>query len=124
MVAAAVQREVVGEPSAEPIPVVVAAQATPAVVEAQERVREAEHSMARAALVGILVGMPICALIWVGLVGLSLALAEVSVDVWVALVMAVVVGMFAGAFLGGWAGVTLTAEHLEEAERGVHVPPP
>ena len=50
--------------------------------------------------------------------------AERSLLIAVALVMAAVVGMFAGAFLGGWAGVTVTADHLEEAERGVHVPPP
>jgi hypothetical protein len=32
----------------------------------------------------------------------------------------VVVGCFAGVFFGGWAGVTIAAEKLEEAENATH----
>jgi hypothetical protein len=76
----------------------------------------AEGRWWRGLLWGIAIGVPVCALIWMGLVGLALVMADPGWPVWPALGMAAVVGVFAGAFLGGWAGVTACAEALDEAE--------
>jgi len=76
----------------------------------------AERHWWRGLVVGIAIGIPVCALLWMGLVGIALAVADPGWPVWPALGMAAVVGVFAGAFLGGWAGVTACAEALDEAE--------
>jgi len=76
----------------------------------------AEARWWRGLVIGMAVGVPICALLWMGLVALALAVADPGWPVWPAVGMAAVVGMFAGCFLGGWAGVTACAEALDEAE--------
>jgi hypothetical protein len=82
-----------------------------------DAVARAERSLWRSAGVGIAIAVPVCALVWMGLVALALAIADTGVPFLPALAMAAVVGAFAGTFFGGWAGVTLKAEELEEAER-------
>jgi hypothetical protein len=79
-------------------------------------IAEAEARWWRGLLIGIAIGVPVCALLWMGLVALALAVASPGWPVWPALGMAAVVGVFAGMFLGGWAGVTARAEALDEAE--------
>jgi hypothetical protein len=82
---------------------------------------EAEAHWWRGLLLGIAIGIPVCALIWMGLVALALGVvADTDWPIWPAVGMAAVVGVFAGAFLGGWAGVTACAEQLDEAE--LHTP--
>jgi hypothetical protein len=78
----------------------------------QER---AERSFWRDALVGAVVGMVVCAGIWMLLVGIALVGAGWSLAG--PLLMAAGVGLFGGAFLGGWAGVMVGAARLEETER-------
>ena len=81
----------------------------------------AESHWWRGLLVGIATGIPVCALLWMGLVALAVGVfAVTSWPVWPAVGMGAVVGVFAGAFLGGWAGVTACAERLDEAE--LHAP--
>jgi Mg/Co/Ni transporter MgtE len=102
-------------PSAQPALTVVAG-AVDSGASPQAQVRDAERRLGRAAVTGMLIGMPLCAVLWVGIVALALTSGDADWDVLPALGMAVVVGMFAGAFFGGWAGVTLTAHALDEAE--------
>jgi hypothetical protein len=77
---------------------------------------EAEARWWRGLLIGVAIGVPGCALIWMGLIAVAMLMANPGWPVWPALGMAAVVGVFAGAFLGGWAGVTACAEALDEAE--------
>ena len=83
-------------------------------------VQAAEARWWRGLLIGIAIGVPACALIWMGLVGIAMVMANPDWPVWPALGMAAVVGVFAGAFLGGWAGVTACAEALDDAELHRH----
>jgi len=86
-------------------------------------VTEAEAHWWRGLVWGIAIGIPVCALLWMGLVALAVGVfAVTSWPVWPAVGMAAVVGVCAGAFLGGWAGVTACAERLDEAE--LHTPRP
>ena len=80
----------------------------------------AERRWWRGFILGIAIGIPVCALVWMGIVGLAMLMADPGWPVWPALGMAAVVGVFAGSFLGGWAGVTACAEQLDEAE--LHTP--
>ncbi len=92
--------------------------ATPALVAPE--IVAAERRWWRGFGLGIAIGIPVCALLWMGIVGLALMMAGPGWPVWPALGMAAVVGVFAGAFLGGWAGVTACAEQLDDAE--LHTP--
>jgi hypothetical protein len=81
-----------------------------------EEVAAAERSWWRGVIIGMAIGIPVCAVLWVGLVALALAVADTGWPVVPALGMAAVVGVFAGVFFGGWAGVTVKAEELDHAE--------
>ena len=103
--------------SAGDAPMLVAVDAPRAIPgEIPAEVAAAEARWWRGLLIGIAIGVPVCALLWMGLVALALALASPGWPVWPALGMAAVVGVFAGMFLGGWAGVTARAEALDDAE--------
>jgi len=82
-----------------------------------EEVTRAERSMWRSAAIGMAVGVPVCAVLWMGIVALAMVVTGAHLSWWAAMGMAAVVGAFAGSFFGGWAGITLNAEQLEEAER-------
>jgi uncharacterized membrane protein YcjF (UPF0283 family) len=88
--------------------------------EVPEEVLRAESSFWRSAIIGVLIGMPVCVVIWTGLVALAMTITGSNLDWGVMLIMSVIVGCFAGVFFGGWAGVTLAAEKLEEAENASH----
>ena len=81
---------------------------------------EAESSFWRSAVIGVLIGMPVCVVIWTGIVALAMTITGANLDWGVMLIMSVIVGCFAGVFFGGWAGVTVAAEKLEEAENATH----
>jgi hypothetical protein len=89
---------------------------SPDMAELQAEARAAERASGLSALRGVLIGMPIGAVVWMGIVALALAMAGGDWEILPALGMGAAVGVFAGAFLGGWAGVTVKAEELEEAE--------
>ena len=57
---------------------------------------------------------------WTGLVALSMTITGADLDWGVMIIMSIIVGCFAGVFFGGWAGVTIAAEKLEEAEKASH----
>lgn len=80
----------------------------------------AESHWWKGLIVGIAIGIPVCALIWMGMVAIAVGVMGTGWPIWPAVGMAAVVGVFAGAFLGGWAGVTACAERLDEAE--LHTP--
>ncbi len=82
-----------------------------------EEVAATERSWWRGLLIGMAIGIPVCAVLWVGIVAAALAIADGGWPMAPALGMAAVVGVFAGMFLGGWAGVTAQAEALDHAER-------
>jgi hypothetical protein len=113
---AAFQPQEIELPAPRPRPELVGVEpgAVPAAVTAAER------SLWRAAGIGVAIAVPACALVWMGLVALAVAIADTGVPYLPALGMAAVVGAFAGTFFGGWAGVTLQAEQLEAAERQSH----
>jgi hypothetical protein len=75
----------------------------------------AETKFARTVLIGVLIGMAVCAVIWVGLVLLALAGSGESLGpvLW----MAAGIGIFAGVFFGGWAGSMVGARALERHEQ-------
>ena len=100
--------------SAAPAATLALAPAAPPLVPAE--VTAAEAHWWRGLLIGVAIGVPVCALIWMGLIAVAMLMANPGWPVWPALGMAAVVGVFAGAFLGGWAGVTACAERLDEAE--------
>lgn len=88
--------------------------------EVPEELQRAEAAFWRSAIIGVLVGMPVCVVIWTGIVALAMAITGADLDWGVMIVMSIVVGCFAGVFFGGWAGVTIAAEKLEEAEHATH----
>ena len=76
--------------------------------------QEVERSFARSLTIGMLVGMPVGAAIWIGLV--AIALVGSSWPLGPAFAMAAAVGVFAGAFFGGWVGTMAKAQALDEVE--------
>jgi hypothetical protein len=75
----------------------------------------AEAKFVRAVLYGVLIGMVVCAAVWVGLV--AVAVAGDGEPLGPVLWMAAGIGVFAGVFFGGWAGSMVGARALERHER-------
>ncbi len=94
----------------------VASQAT--VPSRLEQARAAERDILVTAVRASLVAIPICVVIWLGLVSVALAFAH-SGNFLVALPMAGGVGVVAGVFFGGWAAVLMKAHALDELDRRV-----
>lgn len=108
-------------PPDETTPATLAAVPAPAPVASTDpvppEVAAAEAHWWRGLVLGMAIGIPLCALVWMGMVALAVGvIADTGWPVWPSVGMAAVVGVFAGAFLGGWAGVTACAEHLDETE--------
>jgi hypothetical protein len=82
----------------------------------------AEVTLVRDALIGIGVGMVVCAGIWALLVLIAMASTDAAIGpaVW----MGAGVGLFAGAFYGGWVGTMVGARKLEVAEHATLPPVP
>ena len=107
-----VDTEVVEEPGTEtPIEIEVTA--------AQLAALEEERGWFRGVIKGALIGLPIGAAAFLGLV--SLALVGQGFEVKGMLVVAIIVGFNAGAFFGPWAAVVRHAHRVDEAdERAAH----
>jgi hypothetical protein len=86
---------------------------------AEEQQVSAERGFWSATLVGALIGMVVCAGLWVLIVAIALVGAGWSLGP--PLLMAAGIGVFAGAFLGGWAGAMVGAAGLERTERELEV---
>jgi hypothetical protein len=86
-----------------------------------EQARAAEHDLLVTAVKASLVAIPICVVIWLGLVSIALALAH-SGNFLVVLPMAGGVGIVAGVFFGGWAAFLFKAHALDELDRRVERP--
>ena len=67
--------------------------------------------------------IPICVVIWVGIVSIALAMAG-SGNFEVVLPMAAGVGIVAGVFFGMWWAFLRTADEFEELDRGLGGPTP
>jgi hypothetical protein len=79
----------------------------------------AEQSLFRAVIWGIVIAIPVCMVIWIGMV--ALAVGGKDPDWWAWIGMGALVGVLAGAFFGGWAGFTMKAHLLDELdERASH----
>jgi hypothetical protein len=87
-----------------------------------DRELKLEHELVVSSVKASLVAIPICVVIWVGLVALALEMAG-SGNFVVALPMAGGIGIIAGAFFGTWAAFLGKAHHLEELDREVNLPP-
>ena len=79
----------------------------------------AEKSLWRSLIWGILIAIPICCVIWIGLVALAVGGKDPDWGAWIG--MGILVGAFAGAFFGGWAAFTAKAHLLDEVDdRAAH----
>ena len=106
------------EPAAPSTQLVAVADQAPGLVPPE--ILAAEAHWWKGLVVGIAIGIPVCILLWMGMVAIAVGVMGAGWPVWPAVGMGAVVGVFAGAFLGGWAGVTACAERLDEAE--LHTP--
>jgi hypothetical protein len=77
--------------------------------------RAVERAFGRTLLLSVMVAVPICVGIWIGIV--ALGLIGSSQDRLPAFGMAAIVGVFAAGFFGGWAGALAKAHALDEMER-------
>lgn len=84
--------------------------------EGLEEQLDAEKSVWRAVGWGILVSVPICMVIFMIIV--VIAVGPEDPEDWAAwLGIGALVGVLAGAFFGGWAGFTMKAHLLDDADR-------
>jgi hypothetical protein len=81
-----------------------------------EQEKAAERDVLRAAAKFSLIAIPICVVIWLGIVSIGLAMAG-SGNFLVALPMAGGVGILAGGFFGIWAAFLQKAHQFEELDR-------
>jgi len=80
---------------------------------------EAERSLWRAVIKWTLVAIPICILIWIGLITLAVGTKDPEWGAWIGI--GIIVGTFAGAFFGGWAAFTAKSHLLDVVdERASH----
>lgn len=86
-----------------------------------EQAQAAEHDLLRATVRFSLIAIPICVVIWLGLVTMALALAH-SGNFLVVLPMAGGVGIIAGVFFGAWWAFLSKAHVLDELDRQVGRP--
>lgn len=83
-----------------------------------EQVQATERTLMVRVMKASIVAIPICIVIWVGIVAVALAMAG-SGNFEVALPMGGGVGIVAGAFFGMWWGFLKTADEFEEIDRGL-----
>jgi hypothetical protein len=80
---------------------------------------EAERSLWRAVLWGTIIAIPICIVIWIGIVALAVGGKDPDWGAYIGI--GILVGAFAGAFFGGWAAFTAKAHLLDVVdERAAH----
>jgi hypothetical protein len=76
----------------------------------------AEQRFFRTLMRGALIGIPICVVIWVGMVALALSMAEGDWDTLAVLGAGALIGVIAGLFLGGCIAATIAAVGLDHNE--------
>jgi hypothetical protein len=79
-------------------------------------IRLAEQKLVRDVTKSVAIAVPVCMLIWLGMVALALAIADWGGSWTAALCIGLVVGAFAGAFFGGWAGALKASHALDAAD--------
>ena len=85
-----------------------------------EPIQVAERKLVKSILVGAAVAIPICIVIWLGIVAIALA-TSIFTGPWESmLAIGACVGAFAGAFFGGWAGSLIAAHDLDAADSPRH----
>ena len=77
--------------------------------------REAERALWRTVFKASLIAIPICVVIWVGLVWL--AISDKNEALGSPLAIGAVIGVIAGVFFGGWAGFLAKSHLLDEVDR-------
>jgi hypothetical protein len=79
-------------------------------------IQAAEHKLMRSVGKAVVIAIPICVVIWIGIVLLALELADWSGS-WVSTIcIGAVVGVFAAMFFGMWAGALIAAHDLDAAD--------
>ena len=84
--------------------------------------RLAEDHLLHRVLVAIVIAVPICVLVFVGLLDLAMAISGGPVLVPTA--MGAGIGVLAGIFFGMWAGFVGSVQELDGTDLGHHAPPP
>jgi len=77
--------------------------------------RQAEHDLVRWIVIGIVVAVPVCVVLFMAAIALSLR--NESTDLAAPLAMAAAVGTLAGLFFGAWAGFVFKGNALDEVDR-------
>jgi hypothetical protein len=85
-----------------------------------EPIQLAERKLVKSIIWGVGIAVPLCMLIWIGLVSLALATSIFTGSWGSSLAIGAVVGAFGGAFFGGWAGSLIAAHDLDDADRPSH----
>jgi hypothetical protein len=81
--------------------------------------REAEKALWNAVIKWTLIAIPICMVIWIGIIALAVGDDDPEWGAWIGIGIAV--GAFAGAFFGGWAAFTAKSHMLDVVdERSAH----
>jgi membrane protein implicated in regulation of membrane protease activity len=80
-----------------------------------QRALRAEHSLARGITVGVALAVPVCTVMWVGLI--ALALAGSSTSLVGPLAMGAGFGILTGVFFGTWWGFVSQTHTLEDLDR-------
>ena len=88
-----------------------------------EQAKATEHRLMARVVKASMFAIPICIVIWVGIVAIALAMAD-SGNFEVALPVAGGVGIVAGVFFGMWWGFLRSADEFEELDRGLGRPTP
>lgn len=91
-------------------------------LEREERV--AERALWRHTLTCILIALPICIAIWIGIVALAVATSDTAQGYLVPFAIAVGVGAMAAVFFGGVTAFLTKAHELDEIDRKAHHAPP
>jgi hypothetical protein len=89
-------------------------------LEREERI--AERTLWHQTFKGILIALPICLVIWFGIMALAIAISDTSQGFWVPLAVVTSVGFMAAVFFGGMAVFLMKAHALDEIDRRAHRP--
>ena len=79
-------------------------------------IRLAERQLMRDVTRSVAIAVPVCMVIWAGIVILALSIADWGGSWTAAICIGIVVGAFAGAFFGGWAGALKASHALDAAD--------
>jgi len=80
---------------------------------------QAERSLWRAVMLGIIIAIPICIVIWIAIIAVAVGGKDPDWGAWIGI--GIIVGTFAGAFFGGWAAFTAKSHLLDDVdERAAH----